>query len=78
MTTSPGPARAAPSQASAKDQHRLHSQTGARTGQHPGRPSNPLVMVAGLDRELRRFDGRPAALASTTIRAAAIWERRQR
>jgi catechol 2,3-dioxygenase-like lactoylglutathione lyase family enzyme len=26
----------------------LHSQTGARPGEHPGRPKNPLVKVAGL------------------------------
>ncbi len=32
-----------------QDPHRsLHSQTGARPGEHPGRPKNPLVKVAGL------------------------------
>ena len=33
----------------AQDPHRsLHSQTGARPGEHPGRSKNPLVKVAGL------------------------------
>ena len=33
----------------AQDPHRsLHSQTGARPGEHPGRSGNPLVKVAGL------------------------------
>ena len=33
----------------ARDPHRsLHSQTGPRPGEHPGRSSNPLVKVAGL------------------------------
>src|SRR3984957_12558677 len=32
-----------------QDPHRsLHSQTGARPGEHPGRSGNPLVKVAGL------------------------------
>ena len=33
----------------ARDPHRsLHSETGARPGEHPGRSGNPLVKVAGL------------------------------
>ena len=33
----------------AQDPHRsLHSETGARPGEHPGRSRNPLVKVAGL------------------------------
>ena len=33
----------------AQDPHRsLHSETGARPGEHPGRSKNPLVKVAGL------------------------------
>ena len=33
----------------AQDPHRsLHSETGARPGEHPGRSGNPLVKVAGL------------------------------
>src|ERR1700748_625819 len=32
-----------------RDPHRsLHSETGARPGEHPGRSGNPLVKVAGL------------------------------
>jgi catechol 2,3-dioxygenase-like lactoylglutathione lyase family enzyme len=32
-----------------RDPHRsLHSETGARSGEHPGRSGNPLVKVAGL------------------------------
>ena len=32
-----------------QDPHRsLHSETGARPGEHPGRSGNPLVKVAGL------------------------------
>src|SRR5690348_8089388 len=32
-----------------RDPHRsLHSETGARPGEHSGRPGNPLVKVAGL------------------------------
>ena len=35
--------------AQVQDPHRaLHSQTGARPGEHPGRPGNPLVKAAGL------------------------------
>jgi catechol 2,3-dioxygenase-like lactoylglutathione lyase family enzyme len=35
--------------AAGEDPHRaLHSQTGPRPGEHPGRSSNPLVKVAGL------------------------------
>ena len=34
---------------SVQDPHRsLHSETGARAGEHPGRSGNPLVKVAGL------------------------------
>jgi hypothetical protein len=33
----------------ARDPHRsLHSEVGARAGEHPGRSRNPLVKVAGL------------------------------
>ncbi len=33
----------------AQDPHRsLHSEAGARPGEHPGRSKNPLVKVAGL------------------------------
>src|SRR6476661_2831808 len=33
----------------AQDPHRfIHSETGARPGEHPGRSGNPLVKVAGL------------------------------
>ena len=33
----------------ARDPHRsLHSETGTRPGEHPGRSGNPLVKVAGL------------------------------
>ena len=43
----PGPRPVSP--AAAEDPHRsLHSQTGARPGEHPGRSGNPLVKVAGL------------------------------
>src|ERR1700757_3932796 len=32
-----------------QDPHRsIHSETGARRGEHPGRSGNPLVKVAGL------------------------------
>ena len=32
-----------------RDPHRsLHSETGARPGEHPGRSGNPLIKVAGL------------------------------
>ena len=32
-----------------QDPHRsLHSETGTRPGEHPGRSGNPLVKVAGL------------------------------
>jgi hypothetical protein len=66
MTAHPGPVRAAPSDASAEARPgRCTAQTGARPGQHPRWPANPLVKVAGLDGEL----GRLMALASGTIRA---------
>src|ERR1700747_3146797 len=33
----------------AQDPHRsLHSETGARPGEHPGRSKNPLIKAAGL------------------------------
>jgi len=49
MTTHPSPAWTSSSRASAEDPHRsLHSETGARPGEHPGRSGNPLVKVAGL------------------------------
>lgn len=36
-------------QGAAADPHRsLHSEAGARAGDHPGRSGNPLVKVAGL------------------------------
>ena len=38
-----------PPEGPGEDPHRsLHSQTGPRPGEHPGRSSNPLVKVAGL------------------------------
>jgi catechol 2,3-dioxygenase-like lactoylglutathione lyase family enzyme len=52
MTTHPSPTQAPGSsspQEPRQDPHRsLHSETGARPGEHPGRPKNPLVKVAGL------------------------------
>ena len=49
MTTHLSPARGPSPQRPAEDPHRsLHSQTGARPGEHPGRSGNPLVKVAGL------------------------------
>ena len=49
MTTHPSPARTPSPRAPSEDPHRsLHSQTGARPGEHPGRSGNPLVKVAGL------------------------------
>src|SRR5580704_7555458 len=48
MTTHLDPAPVPP-QGPGEDPHRsLHSQTGARPGEHPGRSGNPLVKVAGL------------------------------
>jgi catechol 2,3-dioxygenase-like lactoylglutathione lyase family enzyme len=48
MTTHLNPARVPPP-GSGEDPHRsLHSQTGARPGEHPGRSKNPLVKAAGL------------------------------
>ena len=48
MTTHLDPARVPP-QGPGEDPHRsLHSETGARSGEHPGRSRNPLVKVAGL------------------------------
>jgi catechol 2,3-dioxygenase-like lactoylglutathione lyase family enzyme len=47
MTAHSSPAP--PPQGLGEDPHRsLHSQTGARPGEHPGRSRNPLVKVAGL------------------------------
>ncbi|MGO9778366.1 MAG: hypothetical protein ACLPQY_01150, partial [Streptosporangiaceae bacterium] len=52
MTTQLNPAGTAgspPPERSGQDPHRLlHSETGARPGEHPGRSGNPLVKVAGL------------------------------
>jgi hypothetical protein len=52
MTTHLHPARAGgspPPEGPGEDPHRsLHSQTGPRPGEHPGRSANPLVKVAGL------------------------------
>ena len=49
MTTHLDPARVPPPQGPREDPHRsLHSETGARPGEHPGRSKNPLVKVAGL------------------------------
>ena len=49
MTTHPSPARTPSPRVPSEDPHRsLHSQTGARPGEHPGRSGNPLVKVAGL------------------------------
>ena len=49
MTTHPSPARTPAPRVPSEDPHRsLHSQTGARPGEHPGRSGNPLVKVAGL------------------------------
>ena len=49
MTTHPSPARTPSPRAPSEDPHRsLHSETGARPGEHRGRSGNPLVKVAGL------------------------------
>jgi len=52
MTTHLDPAPVSgspPPEGPGEDPHRsLHSETGARPGEHPGRPRNPLVKVAGL------------------------------
>src|ERR1700751_2147070 len=49
MTTDLDPARVPPPQGPREDPHRsLHSETGTRPGEHPGRSKNPLVKVAGL------------------------------
>jgi catechol 2,3-dioxygenase-like lactoylglutathione lyase family enzyme len=48
MTTHLDPARVPP-QGPGEDPHRsLHSKTGPRPGEHPGRSYNPLIKVAGL------------------------------
>jgi catechol 2,3-dioxygenase-like lactoylglutathione lyase family enzyme len=49
MTTPPSPARTPSPEGPRQDPHRsLHSETGALSGEHPGRSKNPLVKVAGL------------------------------
>jgi catechol 2,3-dioxygenase-like lactoylglutathione lyase family enzyme len=49
MTSQDSRAQARGHQVRARDPHRsLHSQDGARPGEHPGRSANPLVRVAGL------------------------------
>jgi hypothetical protein len=52
MTTHLHPAQAdgsPPPEGPGEDPHRwLHTQTGARPGEHPGRSGNPLVKVTGL------------------------------
>ena len=49
MTTHLNPDQTQSPQGQGQDPHRsLHSQTGARPGEHPGRSENPLVKVAGL------------------------------
>src|ERR1700746_67143 len=49
MTTHLDPARVPPPQGPREDPPRsLHSEAGARPGEHPGRSKNPLVKVAGL------------------------------
>ena len=49
MTTHLDSERVPPPQGPREDPHRsLHSETGARPGEHPGRSKNPLVKVAGL------------------------------
>src|SRR5208283_2785841 len=49
MTTHLNPARTPSQDGPRQDPHRsLHSETGARPGEHPGRSGNPLVKVAGL------------------------------
>ena len=49
MTTHPSPARTPSPQGQREDPHHsLHSETGARPREHPGRSGNPLVKVAGL------------------------------
>ena len=49
MTTHLDPAPSAAAPGPGEDPHRsLHSETGARPGEHPGYPGNPLVKVAGL------------------------------
>src|SRR5246127_365067 len=49
MTTHLDPARVPPPPGPKEDPHHLlHSETGARPGEHPGRSKNPMVKVAGL------------------------------
>ena len=49
MTTHLNPDQTQSPQGQGQDPHRsLHSEAGARSGEHPGRSRNPLVKVAGL------------------------------
>ena len=49
MTTHLSPAQTPSSEGPEQDPHRsLHSETGALSGEHPGRSGNPLIKVAGL------------------------------
>ena len=49
MVTQDSPAGSPADQGKAQDPHRaLHSEDGARRGEHPGRSRDPLVKVAGL------------------------------
>src|ERR1700746_3395941 len=49
MTTHLDPAREPPPPGHREDPNRsLHSEAGARPGEHPGRSRNPLIKVAGL------------------------------
>jgi catechol 2,3-dioxygenase-like lactoylglutathione lyase family enzyme len=52
MTTHPSPTKASgptsPQEPRQDPHHSLHSETGGRRGEHPGRSKDPLVKVAGL------------------------------
>src|ERR1700746_1251693 len=49
MTAHLSPAQVPASGEPREDPHRsLHSETGARPGEHPGRSKNPLIKAAGL------------------------------
>ena len=49
MTAHLSPAQAPASRGPREDPHRsLHSETGPRPAEHPGRSKNPLIKVAGL------------------------------
>ena len=66
MTTHLDPARVPPPQGPREDPHRsLHSETGARPGEHPGRSKNPLVKAAGLAFQVWTIDD--AAVAKRMI-----------